>query len=143
MDDMKRCCKCRMDCLKTNFHKDKKGKDGLFSQCKSCVIQRQKIYDCENREKVLIRNKEYQLKNHDKVIAQKMIYSNNKYKSDINFRLICRTRNRILQAVKGMMKRSSSRVILGIDIDTYKNWLEFQFTPEMNCSNIEICMFLK
>ena len=142
MDDMKRCCKCKMDCLKTNFHKD-----GLFSQCKSCVIQRQKMYDCENREKVLIRNKEYQLKNHDTIIAQKKIYSNNKYKSDINFRLICRTRNRICQALKCMMKQSSSRDILAIAIDTYKKWLEFQFTPEMNWSNIEIdhvkriCMF--
>ena len=43
-----------------------------------------------------------------------------------------------------MMKQSSSRDILGIDIDT---WIEFQFTPEMDWSNIEIdhikpiCMF--
>ena len=26
MDDMKRCFKCKMDCLKTNFHKHKKKK---------------------------------------------------------------------------------------------------------------------
>ena len=39
-EDLKRCCKCKMDCSKTNFHKDKKGKDGFFSQCKSCVIQK-------------------------------------------------------------------------------------------------------
>ena len=46
-----------------------------------------------------------------------------------------------------MTKSSSNRDILGIDIETYKKWLEFQFTPEMNWSNIEIdhvkaiCMF--
>ena len=46
-----------------------------------------------------------------------------------------------------MMKQSSSRDILGIDIDSYKKWIEFQFTPEMTWSNIEIeqvkpiCMF--
>ena len=37
--------------------------------------------------------------------------------------------------------------ILGIDINTYKHWIESQFTPEMNWSDIEvdhmkpICMF--
>ena len=37
-----------------------------------------------------------------------------------------------------MIKQSSSRVVLGINIDTYRKWIEFQFTPEMNWSNIEI-----
>ena len=46
-----------------------------------------------------------------------------------------------------MTKQSSTKEILGIDIDLYRKWLEFQFTPEMNWSNIEInhvkpiCMF--
>ena len=36
---------------------------------------------------------------------------------------------------------------MGIDIETYRKWIEIQMTPEMNCSNIEvdhvkpICMF--
>ena len=37
-----------------------------------------------------------------------------------------------------MMKQSSSRDISGVDIDSYKKWIEFQFTPEMTRSNIEI-----
>ena len=46
-----------------------------------------------------------------------------------------------------MTKQSSSINILGKDIDLYRKWLEFQFTPEMNWENIEIdgvkpiCMF--
>ena len=46
-----------------------------------------------------------------------------------------------------MTKQSSSIIILGIDINLYRKWLEFQFTPEMNWSNIEtdhvkpICTF--
>ena len=39
MDDMKTCSKCKMDCLKTNFHKDKTRKDGLQPYCKSCRTQ--------------------------------------------------------------------------------------------------------
>ena len=46
-----------------------------------------------------------------------------------------------------MTKQSTTKDILGIDIDTYKKWLEFQMTPEMNWEIIEIdhvkpiCMF--
>ena len=46
-----------------------------------------------------------------------------------------------------MSKQSSTKKILGIDIETYKKWIEYQFTLEMNWSNIEIdhvkpiCMF--
>ena len=36
------------------------------------------------------------------------------------------------------MKSSSTGEILGIDIETYRRWIEFQFTPEMNWDNIEI-----
>ena len=46
----------------------------------------------------------------------------------------CRTR----QALKGNLKSSSTKDILGIDIDTYRKWIDFQMTPEMKWSNIEI-----
>ena len=80
-------------------------------------------------------------------MAQKKTYINNRYKTDINYRLICKTRSRNYKTLKGMTKQSSSINILGIDIDLYRKWLEFQFTPEMNWENIEIdhvkpiCMF--
>ena len=91
---VKKCCRCGIISLKSNFHENKNRKDGFCSQCKSSVIQKQKIYDSENREKFLFRVKDYQLKNLDKSIARKKIYSNNKYKTDNNFRLICKTRSR-------------------------------------------------
>ena len=137
--------KCGDISLKPNFHKTKR--DGLQSHCKSCVIQKQRIYDSANRERINNRNKDYRLKHHDKIMAQKKIYTNNRYKTDINFRLICKTRSRIYKTLKGMTKQSSSKNILGIEIDLYRKWLEFQFTPEMNWENIEIdhvkpiCMF--
>ena len=36
------------------------------------------------------------------------------------------------------MKSSSTREILGIDIETYRRWIEWQMTPEMNWFNIQI-----
>ena len=148
-DLVKKCSKCGIVKLKSNFHKRLKSSDGLFAQCKCCVIQKQRIHDFENRERIIIRNKDYRLNNHDKIMAQKKIYTNNRYKTYVNFRLICKTRSRIYETLKGMTKQSSSINILGIDIDLYRKWLEFQFTPEMNWGNIEIdhvkpnCLFDK
>ena len=37
-----------------------------------------------------------------------------------------------------MTKQSSTNEILGIDIDTYRKRIEWQMTPAMNWTNIEI-----
>ena len=71
-------------------------------------------------------------------MAQEKIYTNNIYITDINYRLICKTRSRICKTLKGMTKQSSSINILRIDIDLYGKRLEFQFTPQMNWERIEI-----
>ena len=94
-DLVKKCSKCGIISLKSNFHKKLKYSDGLQSHCKSCAIQKQRIYDSENRERIISRNKIYRLKHHDKIMAQKKIYTNNRYKTDINFQLNCETRSRI------------------------------------------------
>ena len=61
-----------------------------------------------------------------------------RYKTDVNFRLIENTRRRLHHALNGKSKSSSTRVILGVDIDLYRKWIEYQMTPEMNWQNIEI-----
>ena len=74
-------------------------------------------------------------------------YIKNRIKTDFDFRLIRNTRRRIHHALNGKSKSSSTRGILGIDIETYKKWIKFQMTPEMNWNNNEIdhvkpiCMF--
>ena len=104
-------------------------------------------YYLQNRDRIINRNKDYRLENHDRIMAQRKIYTNNRYKTDINYRLICKTRSRIYKSLKCMTKQLSSKNILGIDIDLYRKWLEFQFTPDMDWGNIEIdhvkpiCMF--
>ena len=46
-----------------------------------------------------------------------------------------------------MTKQSSTKDIIGKDINLYRKWIEYQMTPEMNWSNKEvdhvkpICMF--
>ena len=62
----------------------------------------------------------------------------NRIKTDVNYRLMVYTRNRSYKSSKGMMKQSALRDILGIDIETYRKCIEWQMTPEVNWSNIEI-----
>ena len=65
------------------------------------------------------------------------IYIKNRIKIDVNFRLIVNTRNRIYKSLKST-KSSSTLNIMGIDFDSYRKWIEDQFTPEMNWNNIDI-----
>ena len=91
-------------------------------------MDKPKIYNEQNRER---RNR----------------YLKNKRETDINFRIIGNTRNRIYKSIKGLTKQSSTKDILGIDMETYKKWIKFQFTPDMTWDNNEIdhvkpiCMF--
>ena len=52
-------------------------------------------------------------------------YLKNKRETDVKFRLISNTRSRIHYALNGKTKSISTKEILGIDIDSYKKWIEF------------------
>ena len=73
---VKKCGKCGIISLKSNFHKGKTKNDGLKRNCKVCRKQyynenqetAEKFY-LINRDKILNRIKEYQLKNYDKIIS--------------------------------------------------------------------------
>ena len=57
------------------------------------------------------------------------------------------SRQEIHHTLNGKSKSSSTRDILGIDNNLYNKWIEYQFTPGTNWSDIEIdlvepiCMF--
>ena len=46
------CFKCKSEKNQSDFHKDKNRKDGLFSYCKNCVLEKQKKYNIDNRLKI-------------------------------------------------------------------------------------------
>ena len=99
----------------------------------------QKKYYNENRDKVKRyyldnrdRIKEYQLKNRDQINTQMNEYIKNRIKTDVDFRLIRNIKRRIHHALNGKSKSSSTKEILGLDVDSYRKWIVFQFTPEMN-----------
>ena len=119
-EDFKRCSKCENKQVTQNFIKDKNRKDGLHSLCISC----RKDYYLKNLEKI----KRYNEQNRER----RNIYLKNKRETDINFGLFSNTRSRIHKSLEGLTEQSSTKDFLGIDIGTYKKWIEFQMTPEMN-----------
>ena len=64
-------------------------------------------------------------------------YFENRIKTKVNFRLIRNRRRRVTWS-NGKSKLSSTIDILRIDFETYRKWIEYQTTPEMNWPNIEI-----
>ena len=92
----------------------------------------------KNHDKIKNYQKQYFQQNREKINESRRQYEKNRRKTDVNFRLIRNTRRRIHHALKGKSKSSSTREILGLDIDLYRKWIEFQFTPEMNWFNIQI-----
>ena len=76
----KRSSKCKTVCLRSIFYKNKKSKEGLDYQCKSCVIQKQKKRNVEKRE---------QIKNvHWKIVIEILITKLNKIQTEMKLWLI-------------------------------------------------------
>ena len=71
-------------------------------------------------------------------IERKNFYIKNRIKTYVTFRIIRNTIRRFHKALNSKPKSISTKDTLGIDIDTYRKWIEYQMTPEMNCRNIEI-----
>ena len=138
-DSVKKCCRCKSICLKSNFQKKK---NNLFPQCKFC--KKNYVY---NQDRLLNKQKLYEKQNRDKINTRLKEYVKNRKETDVDFRLFRNTKQRIHHALNGKLKSSSTKDKLGIDINTYKRWIEFQMTPEMKWSKIEIghvkpiCMF--
>ena len=98
-------------------------------------------------KRIKIYKKQYFQQHKENINEYNKKYVKNRLKTDAEFCLIVYTRNRIFKSIKGMTKQTSTRGILGIDIDTYRKWIEFQMTPDMTWDKIEIdhvkafCMF--
>ena len=134
---VKKCSECGVVKLISYFY-FRKDRNKFINECKSCRNEKQTEWYNNNIEKKKLYDVEYRQQNKDKLNEKKRIYISERLKTDVNFRLIRNTRCRIHKALKGGSKSTSSREILGIDIESYKKWIEFQMTPEMNRSNIQI-----
>ena len=92
---------------------------------------RHKVYREANPDKI----KAYREANIDKINAQKKAYQNNHIKTNIQYKLSRRLRNRLYHALQGNYKNGSAVRDLGCSIDELKMYLESKFQTGMTWDN--------
>lgn len=157
----KKCIQCNKKRLIKFFNKRKTSKDGFRNSCKSCeaaqckkyyltnksaienwkkqnqikIQQYQKEYYPKyiekNKEKIKQYKKEYQIRNRKKITKK----INDRYHSDINYRIKHNLRTRFNLALKNNSKQSSIITLLGCSILELKEYLEEKFKPGMTWTN--------
>ena len=132
-EDLRRCLKCNIkkEFSEFNFRKDTQK---YRNQCRGCIKLINEEYKTKNKNEINLYKKNYFQHNKNKIYE----YRKNRRKTDVNCQLICNTRRRIHHALNGKSKSISTKETLGIDIETYKKWIEWQMTPDMTWDNIEI-----
>ena len=77
------------------------------------------------------------MKNRDRLFAQQNEYKKKRNWTDFNFRLLNETSRSFHPALKSELKSSSAMDKLVLYNGTYKKWINFEMSPEINWSNIE------
>jgi len=80
-------------------------------------------------------HKEYREKNRKFINSYKKKWRDEKYKTDINFRIKCLLRSRVRDALHGQCKSKSTLKLLGCSVEELKLHLEKQFKPGMSWDN--------
>jgi hypothetical protein len=133
-------CQEKLPATSEYFHKQKNGKFGLRTVCKKCVANttdreaRRKYhsqYYQKNRTKVIKHQLEYIKNNRDKINSR----HNNKYHSDINYKMKHNLKRRMNNAIKGHFKDCSTLKLLGCNLETVRQHLESKFTEGMSWNN--------
>jgi hypothetical protein len=161
----KQCAKCLKKFPATNeyFYKDKRASSGCCSRCKRCHNKQRKEYlmnqdnsnkhkeRCkkyyrahknkiaeyykDNRDQILKRKKEYRHKNKKKIAEYKYWYHKNRYKNDLQYRLLHNCGNHIRKYLKQNKNDKRSTELLGCSILKLKAYLEKQFDNKMSWKN--------
>lgn len=161
----KTCSKCNKLLPIYSFYRNKLGKFGVTSICKTCILTTKKSTYVDNKDAILKQKKEYYAKNAEvKRQKRREYYHNNKSligtqkkkyyernKTTINsknriwkakklrtsteFRIKTNIRARLNKAVKHEYKSSSAVRDLGCTVSEFKRYIETQFKPGMTWDN--------
>lgn len=143
---MQVCKDCNIEKSLNYFCKDASSKSGYRHYCKVCTKIRRKNYYKVNRELELSRSNDYRLLNKEHSLEQTKCwkrnnrdkirdYEKNKLKTDVNFKLAKRLRNRLQDALKNNYKVGSAVKDLGCSTQELKSYLESKFQPGMTWEN--------
>lgn len=106
------------------------------ARCRECQNEYNRLKYKENKYSET--RKKYKNKNKEKIREYQKNYFSNRKKEDILFKLSCNLRSLISISFKNkkLLKKSKTFEILGCDYEFFKNYIEAQFTKEMNWDNI-------
>lgn len=153
----KLCTKCgTVKDLKESY-KQKNTKDGLKTQCKSCIIAYGKLWQethkeqvnkktarwrRDNREKHNSASKSWRKRFPEKQLTSSAAWRSNhrsyhkdRRKVDLSYKLSCYLRYRLRSSIKQNLKSGSFVRDLGCSIPEFKVYLEKQFKPGMSWDN--------
>ena len=122
---VKKCSKCGIISLKSNFYKDITKNDGYRPSCIRCTNQ----YYYDNRNRILNDNKIYRKNNRYKINA----YERDKRKSDTNFKLNCSIRQKTNYAFKS--PNNKKNLLIGCTSDHLRKWNIYQLYGSMTLEN--------
>jgi hypothetical protein len=92
-------------------------------------------YYLKNKSIILSRNKRNNRLNKEKYLLHSYEYRRNKFNTDVNFKLTCCLRSRIVRAINNNIKSKSTMNLIGCSIDQLKQHLLLQFTLGMSFDN--------
>ena len=162
--DIKKCSKCDIEKELSEFS-FRKDTQRYRNQCRDCIKLINKVYQTMNKDEISVKRKEYREniknknlkriydidyreRNRERIqLYKKNYFQNNKeelYKKikkrkdeDINFRLACNLRKRVLNAFKARNVRKTNKTfsLLGCSHSFLRLWIESQLYGEMTLEN--------
>jgi hypothetical protein len=102
---------------------------------KQILIDKQKAYNKLNKDKIKAYKKDYNQVNKDKIRLKQKDYVNNRFKTNVQFKLTCNLRARLKLAINNNQKTGSAVRDLGCSIEQLKQHLESKFQTGMSWDN--------
>ncbi len=129
------CIKCDIEKSLSDFGKHPTAKLSVRPECKLCRNKASKSFYLDNKEKINIRCRNHYQENKIEYSKRHIKYNSKRYKEDISFKITLNFRRRLLRALNGKIKISSSIKLLGCTPEQLKEHLESQFTKGMSWDN--------
>jgi hypothetical protein len=131
------CTLCNVIKPVSDFDKNKRQSKGFVNQCKLCRSNKNKKRYKNNAEVRKKQTLEYYYNNKEKVYASRRIRRREREKTDLNFKLRRRLRNRLYYALKkkSWKKNTHFSEYIGCSREELIHHIESQFQPGMSWDN--------